>query len=185
VSYLTVSQVLGASHGRYSARSMAEGILRKSAQLPMTARFDVFLSHAFEDAEIIAGVAGLLEDDGLTVYIDWKIDADVDRSKITAANARLLRQRMDHCQTLLYASTSAAPNSKWMPWELGYFDGKSSGKVGILPILQSVASTFIGQEYLGLYPRYEFLTFRDFPERIGRMTGENEGQSLKDLARAS
>jgi hypothetical protein len=185
LSYVTVSQAVTASRRHYSTRSLAESTMRKSAQVAMSTRFDVFLSHAYEDAEVIRGVATLLEDDGLSVYIDWRVDAEVDRSRVTAANADLLRQRMDHCETLLYASTTASPNSKWMPWELGYFDGKSSGKVGILPVLQSASDTFVGQEYLGLYPAYEFLNFTDLPEHIGRRIGEDSGRSLRKLARPS
>lgn len=42
-----------------------------------------------------------------------------------------------------------------MPWELGYFDGYSSGKVAILPVLDYEYETFSGQEYLGIYPKVQ------------------------------
>lgn len=48
-------------------------------------------------------------------------------------------------------TTENYQKSKWMPWELGYFDG-SKGKVAILPMVDSIAHSFDGTEYLGLYP---------------------------------
>ena len=39
-----------------------------------------------------------------------------------------------------------------MPWELGYFDGRRPGRIGILPIVASAQDTFAGVEYLALYP---------------------------------
>ena len=59
---------------------------------------------------------------------------------------------MNQSSRLLYLATDNASSSKWMPWELGYFDGLKSGKVAILPLVDSVDSSFQGQEYLGLYP---------------------------------
>jgi len=44
--------------------------LRKSAASDLTATFDVFLSHSFLDAEVIVGVKGLVEAEGLRVYVD-------------------------------------------------------------------------------------------------------------------
>ncbi|MDP2161789.1 MAG: hypothetical protein Q8K02_14995, partial [Flavobacterium sp.] len=40
--------------------------------------------------------------------------------------------------------------SKWMPWELGYFDG-IKGTVAVLPISRTSKSSFQGSEYLGIY----------------------------------
>jgi hypothetical protein len=39
-----------------------------------------------------------------------------------------------------------------MPWELGFFDGYSNGRVAILPITRSQRDEFEGQEYLGVHP---------------------------------
>lgn len=52
---------------------------------------------------------------------------------------------------LIYAHSNQSGSSKWMPWELGYFDGFRSA-VAILPIAQTNEDSFTGQEYLGLYP---------------------------------
>lgn len=112
--------------------------------------FDIFLSHSTSDAEIILGVKGVLEDYGKTVYVDWLDDPQLDRSSVTPATAEVIRERMRQCESLVYVHTTNSRSSKWMPWELGYFDG-FNGAVAIFPVTKS-GERFKGQEYLGIYP---------------------------------
>jgi hypothetical protein len=59
---------------------------------------------------------------------------------------------MNSCKCLVFVATDHSPNSKWMPWELGYFDGYRE-KVAILPILKNnQTNRYSGTEYLGIYP---------------------------------
>ena len=179
--YVTVTQAVTASRSVWTTRKATKSELRKSATAPMTTPYDVFLSHSYEDAEVIAGVKLLIEHEGLRVYVDWIDDPEADRSKVTASTAEMLRQRMNHCRFLLFATSKASPNSKWMPWELGYFDGMRHGRVGILPIVQSAGASFMGQEYLGLYPAWQFIDF-DIGRHLGRLTAPREGEPLKQAA---
>lgn len=120
-------------------------------------RFDVFLSHAVRDAELVVGTVAVLEAAGLKVYVDWIVDPHLDRERVTPATAQRLRGRMLQCDTLLYLHTESAPQSKWMPWELGFADGRH-GRVAILPVLRGEGSEFSGQEYLGIYPYFDIST---------------------------
>jgi hypothetical protein len=181
VPYVTVGQAVNASRAAWATRSVAESEIRKSAAAPMTTSYDIFLSHSYEDAEVIAGVKILIEAEGLRVYVDWIEDAQADRSQVTAKTADMLRQRMNHCRFLLFASSRASASSKWMPWELGYFDGMRRERVGILPIVQSEGGSFTGQEYLGLYPTWQIIDF-DIGRHIGRLTAPNQGETLKQAA---
>jgi hypothetical protein len=156
--------------------------MTKAASAPIYTSYQVFLSHAYEDAEVIAGVKALIEHEGLSVYVDWIEDPQADRSHVTPRTADMLRQRMNHCQFLVFATSKASPDSKWMPWELGYFDGMRHDHVGILPIVESVGGTFNGQEYLGLYPTFELVDF-DIGRHLGRLTGENVGETLEQAVR--
>ena len=115
-------------------------------------QFDVFLSHSIRDTELVLGVANILEKMGQRVYIDWVVDKQLSRDSVTKETAETLRNRMKQSSKFLYLATDNASSSKWMPWELGYFDGLKSGKVAILPLVDSESSSFRGQEYLGLYP---------------------------------
>jgi hypothetical protein len=115
-------------------------------------RFDVFLSHASKDADLILGVKGILEAQGLTTYVDWVDDRQLDRTRVSRKTADLLRRRMRQSKSLIWVATNAANESKWMPWELGYFDGFKPDQVAVLPLVDSPEATFQGQEYLALYP---------------------------------
>lgn len=115
-------------------------------------QFDVFLSHSIRDAELVLGVANILKKMEQKVYVDWVVDPQLSRDSVTKETAETLRDRMKQSSKLLYLATDNASSSKWMPWELGYFDGLKSGNVAILPLVDSAYSSFQGQEYLGLYP---------------------------------
>lgn len=125
-------------------------------------RFDVFLSHSVKDAELVLGVVNILEEMGQKVYVDWIIDDNLSRDNVTPATANTLRRRMSQSSRLLYLATNNATSSKWMPWELGYFDGLKSGKVAILPLVDYSFSSFQGQEYLGLYPALDKAELKKF-----------------------
>jgi len=113
--------------------------------------YDIFLSHSFSDAHFVYGLRSALEEYGCSAYVYW-IDESAAQAKVTPETAEQLRRRMKSCKALLYATSENAENSKWMPWELGYFDG-IQGKVAVCPV--TYASTFDGREYLGLYPIME------------------------------
>lgn len=114
--------------------------------------YDIFLSHSTNDAPKVAGLKLLLEDLGFSVYVDWIEDPLLDRSNVTKATAAILKARMQSCKSLFYAFSENSSGSKWMPWELGYFDGIKQ-RAAVLPIRASATSTneFHGTEYLGLY----------------------------------
>jgi len=115
--------------------------------------FDIFLSHSYSDKDSIKAIKQTIEEMSFSVYVDWIHDGQLDRSKVTKESADLLRKRMKQCRTLFFVTSLTSPVSKWMPWELGYFDAFKQ-RVAILPIVETPAITneYKGQEYLGLYP---------------------------------
>lgn len=156
--YLTKSlvQALARSRVATSRVAFASTVLKEQARASSTHHpYDIFLSHAHEDADIVLGVLEALTILGYSVYVDWVVDQHLDRSKVTPEHADLLRKRLKQSRFLLYTTTANSASSTWMPWELGYFDGHKPGKVAILPILDERAS-FHGQEFLGLYPAVEY-----------------------------
>lgn len=137
--------------GRYAKSSTT--VIREDARAKSSyERFDIFLSHASSDADLILGVRAILESQGYKVYVDWIEDAQLDRNHVTPGTAELLRGRMRQSNSLIWVATEAASSSKWMPWELGYFDGMKPKHVAILPLVDNAFETFKGQEYLALYP---------------------------------
>lgn len=113
--------------------------------------FDVFLSHSFKDAQMILGVYARLVSEGLAVYVDWIVDPQLERGAVNSATAEQVRSRMRQSKALVYAHSLNSPDSKWMPWELGYFDGFRS-TVAVLPISNTGNGSLSGVEYLSLYP---------------------------------
>ena len=116
--------------------------------------YDIFLSHSFKDADLILGILETLNTFGYSVYVDWIDDPLLDRTNVNKSNANILKTRMLQSKCLLYATTENSLNSKWMPWEIGFMDGKKD-RACILPIFEnenSSTDSYIGQEYLGIYP---------------------------------
>ncbi|MGX5820861.1 toll/interleukin-1 receptor domain-containing protein [Chitinophaga lutea] len=132
----------------------AERILTESSNrqknFSETREYDIFLSHSSKDAQLVAGLKLELEDLGYLVYVDWIEDPKLNRTSVTKGTALMLQQRMKQSKSLIYAFSENAVNSKWMPWELGYFDALK-GTVAVLPISTTNQDDFRGSEYLGIY----------------------------------
>lgn len=112
--------------------------------------YDIFLSHSSNDKELIAGLKLLLQDMGYSIYVDWN-DPALNPNHVTPQTAEVLRKRMAQCRSLIYAFSENASNSKWMPWELGYFDALKNSRVAVLPIRQDAYKAYSGSEFVGLY----------------------------------
>jgi hypothetical protein len=132
-----------------SAFDALEKRIKESAAL---SAFDIFLSHSYLDRELILGITEQLERLGYVVYVDWRQDTQLNRDRVTKKTAETVRGRIVQSKSLFFATTEGAKDSRWMPWELGYMDGKK-GKSAILPVSQnSSGNAYKGQEYLGIYP---------------------------------
>lgn len=116
-------------------------------------KFDIFLSHSFLDKDEVLGLYRELTEMGFSVYVDWIVDSELDRTNVTKATAELIRNRMKNSRSLLLAISTNAKMSKWMPWELGFVDG-NTGRCAIVPVSKDnlTLSTFDRAEYLKLYP---------------------------------
>lgn len=158
MAYLTEHEVREAARGvllRKSASSSASVLKESVEAVSDLNKFDVFLCHAIRDADIVLGTKSILESKGLKVYVDWIVDPQMNRSNVTASTAHLLRKRMQSSRSLFYLYSNNSTQSRWMPWELGYFDG-SNGAVAIIPVEpEGKDIDFTKEEYLGLYPKVE------------------------------
>lgn len=114
--------------------------------------FDVFLSHSSaEPEEILLGIKDQLEEWGLSVYVDKYSDPQLSPDRVDKKTAEVLRMRLRQSNSLLYVYSRHSQKSRWMPWELGFFDG-FKGAVGVIPVLNGEGCGFEGEEYLSLYP---------------------------------
>jgi hypothetical protein len=152
MSLLTTNAVRARAKRSVSYNSSAGSVLtERMHKQASVAAHDIFLSHAFDDRELILGVALTLEDLGYTVYLDWRDDPALDRKNVNRATALKLRERMRNSRCLFFATTEKTSTSRWMPWELGFKDGQNN-RAAILPVQDIRPAHYMGQEYLGIYP---------------------------------
>ena len=152
MAYLTESTVRARAATVTELIRKSAGRVLSEARASANEQFDIFLSHSSaEPEEIILGVKSILEDRGLSVYVDKYSDPQMSSNNVSQKTAHILRSRMRNSETLLYVHSSYSKKSRWMPWELGFFDGLK-GKVGVIPVTKSQEEDFKGEEYLNLYP---------------------------------
>lgn len=111
--------------------------------------FDAFLSYNINDN--VKGIYYVLKNMGFKVYVDFMVDPQLDRRSVTKETAECIQSRLKHSKSLIYAQSSNAAMSKWMPWELGVVDGNTS-KCFIMPVQKGYEIINSRQEYLLLYP---------------------------------
>jgi hypothetical protein len=111
---------------------------------------DIFLSHAAQDADEADKVRAMLLEAKFRVYCDRYDDPELDRSNVTAATAERLKQRMRRSNAMVFVATRNSHLSKWMPWELGFFDGVR-GKVLVYPVDEAALDAAHQQQYVSLF----------------------------------
>lgn len=186
MAYLRISEAMAAGQAArsYVSKSASQILTEDSRRFSSTDHYDIFLSHSYQDADVIYGIKSIVEKLGLKVYVDWMDDPGLDRGKVTAKTAHILRDRMQNCSSLVYVHSPNATQSVWMPWELGYFDALKPRHVWILPLVSAYDSEFKGQEYLGLYPPVEKLDALAGRQNLG-FTGVGADGSSVPLAKAA
>lgn len=143
------------------------------------AKFDIFLSHSFLDKEVVKGVYAYLTALEYRVYVDWIIDPEFNRSEVDVATVDQLRKRMRQSSSLIYAVSDQASTSKWMPWELGFMDGYTSNRCAILPILDISTQSYVGQEFIHVYPK---VTKEDMANGNFKMTVQRKNLAEMNLS---
>lgn len=176
---INVAQVRAAAAQVRVRTKKSDRVILNEATTTAQTRFDIFLSHSFQDRELVVGTKKLIEDAGYTVYVDWIDDAALDRGAVDRERADHLRTRMQQCETLFYAHTPNAALSKWCPWELGYFDALKAPdrQVYVLPVEDG--EQYEGQEYLSLYETVDLSTYNHQPT-VRREKARFERERLLD-----
>ncbi|MEI7072675.1 TIR domain-containing protein [Pectobacterium versatile] len=84
--------------------------------------FDVFISHAVLNADLVEELVFKLNSIGLVAFVDWKSDRqDLNRTKISHYTPRVLELRMKQSKCLILIRTKESDLSTWVSWEIGYF----------------------------------------------------------------
>lgn len=93
-----------------------------NSQLEQMKKYDLFLSHSSFDSELLLSLKSVLNHSNVNVYVDWVSDSNALKRELTNVNtANTIIERLKSSKALLYIHTQASQNSKWTPWELGFF----------------------------------------------------------------
>ena len=84
---------------------------------------DVFISHKLEDLPRAKELKALIKSWNFTCYVD-EDDAALQKLRDPAEMSARIRDNLRTCRCFIYAFSSKSAQSKWMPWELGFFDGR-------------------------------------------------------------
>jgi hypothetical protein len=84
---------------------------------------DVFISHKQQDRSRCEVLKKRIESWGFSCYADFADPANAtgdDPQRL----ANHIRDNLRNSRCLVYAYSSVSVQSKWMPWELGFYDGR-------------------------------------------------------------
>ncbi len=148
--------------------------------------FDIFLSHSFLDEEDVEGIYIELTELGFSVYVDWIVDGQLDRDKVTQESAELIRWRLKSSRSLLLALSENAKFSKWIPWELGYVDGNVSN-CAVFPVAAGTGhkTSFHRTEYLLLYPFIKRDDIGTYSQNLYAVNSGNDYVQLRDFVKSN
>lgn len=137
--------------------------------------YDVFLSYRFRDCQKVNGLEQKIKALGFASFRDTNILELEDRANVTQEKVEIIRRNLSRatCMIFAYSRTSADEDSSlgvWMPWELGFFDGSISSRIGVYlldgkPEPFEARTFFRNSEYLQLYP---VLTDENLPAFLAR-----------------
>jgi hypothetical protein len=185
MAFLTESEV------RERAAHVTQRMQKAAGRVPTEDRasvhdaFDIFLSHSSaEPEEVLLGIKAMLEDADIKVYVDKFNDPQLSPNNVTPQTAEILRARMRQSQTLLYVYSPHSVKSRWMPWELGFFDGYK-GRVGIVPVTRNQEEYFMGEEYLNLYPHVDRMTTKQGIQKLWINRTSDEYAPLYEWAKGT
>ena len=93
-----------------------------NSQLEQMKSYDLFISHSSTDSELLLQLKSILNCSSINVYIDWVNDKEALKRELTNVDtANAIIERLKSSKALLYIHTNASLNSRWTPWELGFF----------------------------------------------------------------
>jgi hypothetical protein len=89
---------------------------------------DAFISHQQRDKAKAIALKDKIKGLGFSCFIDADDPELSQKKERTVAEQRALAERirgkLRNCRCIIYAYTAQSLESRWMPWELGFFDGR-------------------------------------------------------------
>lgn len=155
MAILTRTRLTALTEGKLGTRMFSEAVNESKRETRTAAAVTVFLSHSHDDLEKVdvEKVIVLLRKAGVRVYID-SFDSSLPPFT-NAETAKKIKEQIELNRKFILVATNKAINSKWCNWELGFGDAhKYIDHIALVPVADS-AATWLGAEYLRIYPRIE------------------------------
>jgi hypothetical protein len=98
LAYLRISEARAAGQAArsYIAKSASQILMEDSRSFSSSDRYDIFLSHCYQDADVIYGIKNIIKKIGLTVYVDWM--DDLRSADAAYFQSRVLMKRGNNCR---------------------------------------------------------------------------------------
>jgi hypothetical protein len=124
----------------------------------------IFLSHSHQDKDVVEQAKLFFENLGIQIYVDWA-DMTMPESTNSTTALKIKNQIASINDKFVLLATNKAIESKWCNWEIGIADTFKFRieKMAILPLTENSGS-WIGNEYLMLYPRIELKSIVGFED---------------------
>lgn len=134
-----------------ASRQLFESASSKHSYKPYT-----FVSYSSKDSEYLPYVLEVLTNHGAIPYVDKGDDRLPNPPSVKTA--KVLKDTIKKSKRMVVFVTTNSKDSKWVPWELGLGDGsKTNNDIALFPSAEnSYETTWLEQEYLGLYNRIIF-----------------------------
>jgi len=148
-------------------------------QAPEPTYFDVFISYRHRDEAAVAELEARIRAAGFTSFCDRNFPSLNDPLEVKRQTIETIRRHISRstCLLVAYSRASAAQDTQageqvgvWIPWELGYFDGALSQRIGVYLLDgprqgEPVATFYQGCEYLQLYEEVSADTLASYLQR--------------------
>lgn len=117
--------------------------------------FDVFISHAINNSNLVDKLVEYLNSCGLVAFVDWKSDReDLNRTKSSNYTQKVLELRMRQSNSMILIRTKDSDMSKWVSWEVEYFYSLRK-KIAVLDVEKD---TVPKPKYLESLPTAKFIS---------------------------
>ena len=124
-----------------------------NSQLEQMKSYDLFLSHSSIDKEVLLNLKSSLNSQNINVYIDWVSDREALKRELTNVDtAKVIVERLKSSNALMYIHTASSLESRWTPWEIGYFHALDK-KICVYEPDSSIEKP----PYLDIYPKAELI----------------------------
>lgn len=154
MALFTKEEFVTVANSRAGTKSISKVLLEARNEYSSPKTTSIFLSHCHTDRELVGQAVAFLKGFGFSVYVDWMDETMPE--KPNGATAQKIKEKIILNDKFILLATNDAINSKWCNWELGISDTFkfSNDKMVVLPLADSWG-TWLGNEYMQIYPRVE------------------------------